>query len=298
TATDRTKTYGETVAFAGSEFTTVGLLNTDTVSSVTLTSAGAPGTASVGGSPYSIVPSAAVGAGLGNYSITYVNGQLTVDPKPASVTPDPKTKIYGDVDPALTGTLDGFLETDGVTATYSRTPGEGVAGSPYVISASLNPADVLSNYAITSNTAVFTITPAETTTSLASSPNPATGPEDITFTATITVVAPGGGVPSGVVEFYDGGTLLEIGPVAVVDGSFVATFTTTLAGGEHSISARYAGTDDHQGSTSAVLTQTVFGPPSQPGPPADPGPPTDPGPPNNVPGGGPPASPPGGGGRP
>ena len=42
TATDRTKTYGAVVTFAGTEFSVSGLLNADTVTSVTLTSPGAP----------------------------------------------------------------------------------------------------------------------------------------------------------------------------------------------------------------------------------------------------------------
>jgi MBG domain (YGX type) len=44
-----------------------------------------------------------------------------------------------------------------VTATYSRTGGETVLGSPYTISATLAPVGVLSNYDITYNTANFTI---------------------------------------------------------------------------------------------------------------------------------------------
>ena len=47
---------------------------------MTLTSPGAAATAGVAGSPYAIVPSAAVfGSGsAANYAITYVNGSLTV----------------------------------------------------------------------------------------------------------------------------------------------------------------------------------------------------------------------------
>ncbi len=41
TANDATKTYGDTLTFAGTEFTVSGLLNADAVDSVTLTSAGA-----------------------------------------------------------------------------------------------------------------------------------------------------------------------------------------------------------------------------------------------------------------
>ncbi len=74
------------------------------------------------------------------------------------MTPNAATKTYGDADPALTGTLAGFLPADGVTATYSRTAGETVAGSPYTISAVLAPTGVLGNYHITYNTAAFTIT--------------------------------------------------------------------------------------------------------------------------------------------
>jgi hypothetical protein len=43
-------------------------------------------------------------------------------------------------------------------ATYSRTAGETIEGSPYTISAALSPAGVLGNYNITYNTANFTIT--------------------------------------------------------------------------------------------------------------------------------------------
>ena len=45
TATDRTKTYGDAVTFAGTEFTTNGLAGSDSVTSVTLTSSGAAATA-------------------------------------------------------------------------------------------------------------------------------------------------------------------------------------------------------------------------------------------------------------
>lgn len=83
TANDVTKTYGDTVTFAGTEFTPNGLISPDTITSVTLTSAGAPASATVAGSTYAIVPSAAVfGTGsASNYTITYINGLLTVTPR-------------------------------------------------------------------------------------------------------------------------------------------------------------------------------------------------------------------------
>ena len=78
TANNASKTYGNTLTFAGTEFTTSGLVNGNTVSSVTLSSSGALSSATVVGSPYAIVASAAVGSGLSNYTISYASGQLTV----------------------------------------------------------------------------------------------------------------------------------------------------------------------------------------------------------------------------
>jgi len=57
--------------------------------------------------------------------------------------------------PLTTGTLSGFVGSDGVTATYGRTSGEAVG--TYTISAALSPSGVLGNYSITYNTATFTI---------------------------------------------------------------------------------------------------------------------------------------------
>src|SRR5439155_1763139 len=112
----------------------------------------------VAGSPYVISAVLSPAGVLGNYAITYNTAAFTITPRPASVTPNAASKTYGNGDPALTGTLSGFLAADGVTAAYSRAAGETVAGSPYVISATLSPAGVLGNYAITYNTANFTIT--------------------------------------------------------------------------------------------------------------------------------------------
>jgi hypothetical protein len=76
TANNATKTLGQTVTFQGTEFTTAGLVQGDTVTSVTLTSTGAVGTANVGS--YPVIPSAAQGIGLNNYNLTYLNGSLNV----------------------------------------------------------------------------------------------------------------------------------------------------------------------------------------------------------------------------
>ncbi|MBL9159095.1 MAG: filamentous hemagglutinin N-terminal domain-containing protein [Verrucomicrobiales bacterium] len=86
TVNNLSKIYGNTLTFAGTEFTTSGLINNDTVTSATLASAGAVNTASVAGGPYDITGSMAVGTGLENYTINYVSGSLTVTPRPIRVT--------------------------------------------------------------------------------------------------------------------------------------------------------------------------------------------------------------------
>jgi hypothetical protein len=91
-----------------------------------------------------------------------------------------------------------------------------------------------------------------TTTALTSSGSPAAAGDTVTFTATVTAPT---GTPTGVVSFYDGTTLLGTG---TLDGSGVATFSiSTLAVGDHAITAFYDGDVRDGTSTSSVVTQTI-----------------------------------------
>src|SRR5262249_30080726 len=103
------KEYGQTVTFAGTEFTTSGLIAGDAVTSVILKSAGAAANAPVASSPYAIVASTAVGTGLTNYIISYVDGALTVKPAPLTITADDQTKITAQTNPAFTASYSGFV---------------------------------------------------------------------------------------------------------------------------------------------------------------------------------------------
>ncbi len=95
TANSASKTYGNTATFASTAFTETGLVtaNGNTITGVTETSTGAPASALIG--TYAIVPSAAVGSGLANYTITYANGKLTVNPAPLTITANSASKTYG-----------------------------------------------------------------------------------------------------------------------------------------------------------------------------------------------------------
>ncbi|MGE8504959.1 MAG: filamentous hemagglutinin N-terminal domain-containing protein [Pseudomonas sp.] len=74
TADNASKTAGQAANLSG--FSTSGLVAGDQVSDVSLVSSGAAASAAVG--HYAIVASDAMGLGLGNYDITYVDGVLTV----------------------------------------------------------------------------------------------------------------------------------------------------------------------------------------------------------------------------
>ncbi|MDD5288771.1 MAG: Ig-like domain repeat protein [Dehalococcoidales bacterium] len=99
------------------------------------------------------------------------------------------------------------------------------------------------------------LTPSATTIAIASSANPSTFGQSVTFTATVSVVPPATGIPTGAVTFKDGTTTLGTG---TVNGSSQATYTTSaLSVGSHPISAVYGGDANYAASTSSVLTQIV-----------------------------------------
>src|SRR5438046_592013 len=95
---------------------------------------------------------------LTNYAITNTGATFTINARPATGTTNAATNTCGstDLNPLTTGSGD-LLAADGVTATYSRAAGETVLGGPYHITATLGPAGVLTNYAITNTGASFTI---------------------------------------------------------------------------------------------------------------------------------------------
>jgi hypothetical protein len=110
-----------------------------------------------GAGPVSITASQ---AGNGFWApATSVTIVFMVQPKPATVTINSVSKVYGSADPALTGTLSGFVPSDNVTATYSRAAGETVG--VYPITATLSPAGLVqNNYTVTTIPGNLTITQA------------------------------------------------------------------------------------------------------------------------------------------
>ncbi|HYG98895.1 MAG TPA: MBG domain-containing protein [Terriglobales bacterium] len=218
---------------------------------VTATYSRAPGE-SVAGGPYTISATVTPSGALGNYNITYNTANLTINKAPASVTPSAASKTFGTPDPPLSGTLSGFLTSDNVSATYTRTSGEAVADSPYIISATLSPTAVLDNYDLSYGTAPFTITKAPTLATLQTSANTVMLMSSVTLTARVTATA---GVPTGTVDFMNSATTLGS---STLDESGSATLSvSTLSAGPHSLTAVYRGDSNFEGITSTSVDEIV-----------------------------------------
>ena len=56
-----------------------------------------------------------------NYVFVFVDGTLTVNPAPLTVTVANASRAYGAANPAFTGTITGIKNGDVITATYSTT---------------------------------------------------------------------------------------------------------------------------------------------------------------------------------
>ena len=125
TANDASKTYGQPASFPSTAFTAVGLVGGDTVGSVSETSTGSAATAAVGTDP--IVPGAATfSAGLsGNYTITYANGTLTVNPAALTITANNASKTYGQTAsfPSTAFTTTGLVNGDTVSGVTETSTG-------------------------------------------------------------------------------------------------------------------------------------------------------------------------------
>jgi len=104
----------------------------------------------------------------------------------------------------------------------------------------------------TAVTQTFLVNQASTTLVLTSNSNPSSLSQPVTLAATI--MPQNGGQGSGTVTFKDGSTVLSVAPVS----ANLSTLTTSsLAIGNHSISAVYSGDTNFMGSTATPLPQVV-----------------------------------------
>ena len=224
TANPDSKTYGQTNVYGTNlvAFTTGPgeLISPDSVTSVTLACTdGATNTARVGS--YNIIPSAAVGSGLTNYTISYNNGTLTVNPAPLSVLAANASRVYGQTNPVFTVTYSGFVngETNtvlGGTLTYDCLAVTNSPIGPYPI---VPRGLTATNYSIHFTASFLTVLP-NTLTVTADDKTKFYGQPDPTFTASYS-------------GFVNGDTVTNLGGTLVftrVPGENAGTYAITPSG--------------------------------------------------------------------
>ena len=274
TANSTSKTYGNTLSFAGTEFTDSGLANSDTISSVTLTSAGAAASAQVAGSPYSIVPSMPVGTGLSNYTIAYVNGSLTVNPMVLTITATGVNEVYDGTTTATVTLSDNRVAGDTFTDTYTsalfpdKNVGTGMNVNVSGISISGPDASDYTYNATATTTA--NITPMALTVTAVANTKTYDSTTTAVATPTITAGSLQGSDTASFTETYaskNAGTNLVLTPSGTInDGNsgknYTCTFVTTSTGiinpAPLTITA-ITNIKDYDGTTSAAAIPTVSG---------------------------------------
>ncbi|SDP30076.1 gliding motility-associated C-terminal domain-containing protein [Mucilaginibacter sp. OK268] len=161
TADNQSKTYGQ--ANPALTITYSGFVNGDTKASLTTpATATTLATASSAAGFYTITPAGAVAA---NYTITYVNGKLTINSAILTVTAGNATRIYKDANPLFTITYSGFIngDTPASLTTKATATTLATAASP-VDTYPITPAGAVSgNYGFNYINGTLTITPATRT---------------------------------------------------------------------------------------------------------------------------------------
>ena len=146
TAANESKLYGQAnPSLTGS---IVGIRNGDNITATYATTA----TQSSPVGTYPIVPTLVdPDSKLGNYTVTSVNGTLTINPAPLTITADDKTKILNAANPAFTATYSGFVLGEGpsvlsgaLSCTTTAVTNSPVGGYPITCSGQTS-----TNYAIT-----------------------------------------------------------------------------------------------------------------------------------------------------
>ncbi|MBA2482235.1 MAG: IPT/TIG domain-containing protein, partial [Planctomycetes bacterium] len=187
TANDRIRAYG--AANPTLTYTLVGLLGADTEATALatpVTTATIATTANVVG----VYPITVGGATSFTYAITFVDGNLAIDPAPLTIAAANKAKLQGAVNPALTYAVTGFVNGDTEASAFS---------TPVLIATTAVTASIVGTYPITVSDAsannyaitfvdatMWVVAPAPLPTITSISPNsgPALGGQTVTITGT------------------------------------------------------------------------------------------------------------------
>jgi hypothetical protein len=228
----------------------------------------------VGGNPYAI--SSCSGLSAPNYSIGYSYGALTVNPASTA------TSLTSSAHSVVTGQAVTYTATTNSTGGSVNPAGEGsvtfmsgstpLCGGAVVLSGNQATCEVrypavgtylvVASYsggpdflASTSAAVTEVVKKDATRTRLTVSPATPVVGRPVTLTATVSAAAPGSGVPTGTVTFFEGKAALGSGSV---DGSAQATLTVgrLLPGANVVLTAVYSGDANYRKSTSGAWRRT------------------------------------------
>jgi 6-phosphogluconolactonase (cycloisomerase 2 family) len=235
TAANASRFYGDpNPAFTG---TITGVKNGDNITATyasVATAASAPGT-------YPIVPTLVDPNGkVANYTVVVNNGTLTVNAAPLTVTAANATRLFGDANPAFTGTITGIKNGDNITATYaSAATATSPVGTYPIIPTLADPTNKLTNYSVTVNNGTLTVSPAPLTVTAANASR-AFGDPNPTFVGTITGIRNGDNISAAYASVADPtspvGTY-PIMPTLVDPASALGNYSVTVNNGTLTVTA-------------------------------------------------------------
>jgi len=192
-----------------------------------------------------------------SYSFTGTqNYTLTVNAATLTITANNATKIYGTANPAFTGTVTGAANGDTFTESFSTTATLSSPVGTYPIVPSVTGAD-LSDYTQSVTDGTLSITQAASATSVQVSNTSVTPGQSVTLTATVADASAGStGTPTGTVNFYDNGTLLNGATLSAGVASYSTASLTP--GSSNVITATYSGDANFTASSSTASAATTI----------------------------------------
>jgi hypothetical protein len=188
-----------------------------------------------------------------------VDQSFLVNPAPLTITADNQTKPYGAPLPPLIASYSGFVNGDtAASLTTAPSVSTTATAASAVGSYAINAAGAVDpDYSISYVVGTLTVNKAVTTTAeTVSAATPLFGVDSVTFTASVSVNAPGSGSPTGSFDFFDVTTGTDLGIVAL-SGSTASLSTSALAVGQHSVSANYLGDGNFLSSNGGTALEVI-----------------------------------------
>jgi hypothetical protein len=180
---------------------------------------------------------------------------VSVTPAVVTATANAANAEYGQVIPALTGSLSGVLpqDTGSVAAVFTTTA---VALSPpgsYAIGATLT-GPKSTNYSVVMSAASGSLQIVRAASMIVEQPLAQNSYTELPLLLTADVSSTTEGIPTGTVQFIEGSTVVATG--TLLNGVATGTYLSPSSG-MHSIVANYGGDTDFNASSSQIVTTSV-----------------------------------------